>query len=163
MTISHMIKLSEKSEKHLALHFGNSKSAGSVFFTEVFANPSELLQYVNSCEPSETIAQTGNREALIFHMAEAVGNSGIIQRSHVLPENTIVESRNGFQVEVVLLKQLELTYEFCVIVETADGESHVITAFPGSYSLPFPYKGQGKEEFEKSILFWQEYILCRKA
>ena len=163
MTISHMIKLSEKSEKHLALHFGNSKSAGSVFFTEVFANPSELLQYVNSCEPSETIAQTGNREALIFHMAEAVGNSGIIQRSHVLPENTIVESRNGFQVEVALLKQLELTYEFCVIVEKTDGESHVITAFPGAYSLPFPYEGQDKEEFEKSTLFWQEYILCRKA
>lgn len=158
-----MIKLSEKSEKHLALHFGNSKSAGSVFFTEVFANPSELLQYINSCEPSETIAQTGNREALIFHMAEAVGNSGIIQRSHVVSGNIIIESRNGFQVEVALLKQLELTYEFCVIVEKTDGDSYIITAFPGAYSLPFPYEGQGKEEFEKSILFWKEYILCRKV
>lgn len=163
MTISRMIKLSEKAEKHLALHFGNSKSAGSVFFTEVFANPSELLQYINSCEPSETIAQTGNREALIFHMAEAVGNSGIIQRSHVLPGNIIIESRNGFQVEVALLKQLELTYEFCVIVEKTDGDSYIITAFPGAYSLPFPYAGQDKEEFEKSTLFWKEYILCRKA
>ncbi len=158
-----MIKLSEKAERHLALHFGNSNSAGSVFFTEVFANPNELLDYVNTCEPSERIVQAGNRSALIFHMAEPVGNSGIIQRSHVLQENIIVESRNGFQVEVALLKQLELTYEFCVIVEKTDGESHVITAFPGAYSLPFPYEGQDKEEFEKSTLFWKEYILCRKA
>ena len=74
MTISRMIKLSEKAERHLSLHFGNSNSAGSVFFTEVFANPSELLNYVNTCEPSETIVQAGNREALIFHMAEPVGN-----------------------------------------------------------------------------------------
>jgi hypothetical protein len=158
-----MIKLSVKSEKHLALHFGDSKSAGSVFFTEVFANPSELLQYINSCEPSETIAQTGNREALIFHMAEAVGNSGIILRSQVLPENIIVENRNGFQMEVAVLKELQLAYEFCVIVEKINGESVVVTAFPGAYSLSFPYEGQEKEEFEKSTLFWQEYILCRKA
>jgi len=158
-----MIKLTEKSEKHLALHFGDSKSAGSVFFTEVFANPSELLQYINSCEPSETIAQTGNREALIFHMAEAVGNSGIILRSAVLPENTIVETRNGFQMEVAVLQELQPAYEFCVIVEKINGESVVVTAFPGAYSLSFPYEGQEKEEFEKSTLFWQEYILCRKA
>jgi hypothetical protein len=158
-----MIKLTEKSEKHLALHFGDSNSAGSVFFTEVFANPSELLQYVNSCEPSETIAQTGSREALIFHMAEAVGNSGIILRSQVLPENTIVETRNGFQMEVAVLQELQPAYEFCVIVEKINGESVIITAFPGAYSLSFPYEGQEKEEFEKSTLFWQEYILCRKA
>jgi len=158
-----MIKLTEKSEKHLALHFGDSNSAGSVFFTEVFANPSELLQYINSCEPSETIAQTGNREALIFHMAEAVGNSGIILRSQVLPENTIVETRNGFQMEVAVLQELQPAYEFCVIVEKINGESVIITAFPGAYSLSFPYEGQEKEEFEKSTLFWQEYILCRKA
>jgi hypothetical protein len=158
-----MIKLSVKSEKHLDLHFGNSKSAGSVFFTDVFANPSELLQYINSSEPSETIAQTGNREALIFHMAEAVGNSGIILRSQVLPENIILETRNGFQMEVAVLKELQLAYEFCVIVEKINGESVIITAFPGAYSLSFPYEGQEKEEFEKSTLFWQEYILCRKA
>jgi hypothetical protein len=147
----------------LALHFGDSNSAGSVFFTEVFAHPSELLQYINSCEPSETIAQTGDREALIFHMAEAVGNSGIILRSQVLPENIIVENRNGFQMEVAVLKELQLAYEFCVIVEKINGESLIITAFPGAYSLSFPYEGQEKEEFEKSTLFWQEYILCRKA
>jgi predicted nucleic acid-binding protein len=158
-----MIKLSVKSEKHLALHFGDSKSAGSFFFTEVFANPSELLQYINGCEPSETIAQTGDREALIFHMAEAVGNSGIILRSQVLPENIIVENRNGFQMEVAVLQELQLAYEFCVIVEKINGESVIITAFPGAYSLSFPYEGQEKEEFEKSTLFWQEYILCRKA
>jgi len=158
-----MIKLTEKAEKHLALHFGNSKSAGSVFFTEVFANPSELLCYINSCEPSESITQAGNREALIFHMTEAVGNSGIIRRRRVLEGNIIVESRNGFQAEVALLQQLEVTYEFCVIVEKSEGEAHLITAFPGAYSLPFPYEGQDKEEFEKSTLFWKEYVLCRKA
>ncbi len=157
-----MIELTEKAEKHLALHFGNSNSAGSVFFTHVFASPRDLHEYVNSCEPSVVIAQSEFREALIFHTVEAVGNSGIILRSQVSDENIISESRNGFQVEVALLDELELAYEFCVIVETNNDIQSIVTAFPGGHSLSFPYEGQDEEEFEKSTLFWQEYILCRK-
>ncbi len=157
-----MIELTEKAEKHLAIHFGNSNSAGSVFFTHVFASPRELHEYINSCEPSEVISQSEFREALIFHAAEAVGNSGIIQRSQVSIENIISETRNGFQVEVALLEELELAYEFCVITEKNNGQSSIVTAFPGGYSLSFPYEGQTAEEFEKSTEFWQEYILCRK-
>jgi len=157
-----MIELTEKAEKHLAVHFGNSNSAGSVFFTHVFANPKELHEYVNSCEPSEHITQSEFREALIFHTAEAVGNSGIILRSQVSAENIISESRNGFQVEVALLDELELAFEFCVIVEKRSGLSSIVTAFPGGYSLSFPYEGQTEDEFNKSTEFWQNYILCRK-
>ena len=157
-----MINLTEKAERHLSLHFGNSNSAGSVFFTSVFATPAELIDYINSCEPSETILQTSSREALIFHMAEAVGNTGIILRSQVPTENIVVESRNGFQVEVALINELELAFQFCVIVERINGESSIITAFPGPYSLSFPYEGQDEKEYKKSILFWQKYILCRK-
>jgi len=157
-----MINLTENAERHLSLHFGNSDSAGSVFFTNVFATPSELLDYINSCEPSETIVQSSSREALIFHTAEAIGNTGIILRSQVPAENIITDSRNGFQVEVALLHELDLAFEFCVIVEKVNGESFVITAFPGAYSLPFPYEGQEEEEFKKSKLFWQEFMLCRK-
>lgn len=157
-----MIELTEKAEKHLAIHFGNSNSAGSVFFTHVFASPRELHDYVNSCEPSEVIAQSEFREALIFHMTEAVGNSGIIQRSKVSADNIILESRNGFQVEVALLDELELAHEFCVIAEKNNGQSSIVTAFPGGYSLSFPYEGQTEEDFKKSTEFWQKNILCRK-
>lgn len=146
----------------MSLHFGNSNSAGSVFFTRVFATPAELIDYINSCEPSETILQTSSREALVFHMAEAVGNTGIILRSQVPAENIITESRNGFLVEVALVHELDLAFEFCVIVEKINGVSFLITAFPGAYSLPFPHEGQEQEEFNKSKLFWQEYMLCRK-
>ena len=162
MHSSRMIELTEKAKKHLALHFGNSNSAGSVFFTHVFASPKDLHEYVNSCEPSVVIAQSEFREALIFHTVEAVGNSGIILRSQVSDENIISESRNGFQVEVALLDELELAYEFCVIVEKKNGLSSIITAFPGGYSLSFPYEGQAEDEFKKSTEFWQENILCRK-
>jgi hypothetical protein len=55
-----------------------------------------------------------------------------------------------------------LAYEFCVIVETNNDIQSIVTAFPGGHSLSFPYEGQDEEEFEKSTLFWQEYILCRK-
>jgi hypothetical protein len=95
-------------------------------------------------------------------MAEPVGNAGIIQRSHVSREDIVLESRNGFKVEVALLNELEVTYEFCVIVEKNTEEVSIITAFPGGYSLPFPYEGQDNLEFEKSTLYWQEYVLCRK-
>jgi hypothetical protein len=63
---------------------------------------------------------------------------------------------------VALVHELDLAFEFCVIVERIKGESSIITSFPGSYSLSFPYEGQDEEEYKKSILFWQKYILCRK-
>ncbi len=33
---------------------------------------------------------------------------------------------------------------------------------PGGYSFSFPYEGQTEDEFKKSTLSWQEYILCLK-
>jgi hypothetical protein len=158
-----MIIISEKAKHHLRLHFGDSNAAGSVFFKQVFQSPEELLLYINSCEPSEIFYQGSNRKALVFHMAEAVGTSGLIRRNEVTAENVILESRNGFEVEVALLKELSQTYEFCAIVEIINDMEYLITAFPGGYSLSFPYEGQESEEYEKSKLFWQEYILCRKA
>ena len=162
MHSSRMIELTEKAERHLALHFGDSNAAGSVFFKSVFEGPHDLLGYINSCEPLEILEQANNRSSLLFHTVEAVGNSGIIERSRVTIEDVILESRNGFQVEVALLSELQLAYEFCVIVETNNDIQSIVTAFPGGHSLSFPYEGQDEEEFEKSTLFWQEYILCRK-
>jgi hypothetical protein len=157
-----MIEITEKAERHLALHFGDSNAAGSVFFKDVFEGPHDLLNYINSCEPVEILEQANNRSSLLFHTVEAVGYSGIIERNCVTIENIILETRNGFQVEVALLEELELAYEFCVIVETNNDIQSIVTAFPGGHSLSFPYEGQDEEEFEKSTLFWQEYILCRK-
>jgi hypothetical protein len=157
-----MIELTERAERHLALHFGDSNAAGSVFFKDVFEGPNDLLNYINSCEPVEILEQANNRSSLLFHTVEAVGYSGIIERNCVTIENIILETRNGFQVEVALLEELELAYEFCVIVETNNDIQSIVTAFPGGHSLSFPYEGQDEEEFEKSTLFWQEYILCRK-
>jgi hypothetical protein len=145
-----MIELTERAERHLALHFGDSNAAGSVFFKDVFEGPNDLLNYINSCEPVEILEQANNRSSLLFHTVEAVGYSGIIERNCVTIENIILETRNGFQVEVALLEELELAYEFCVIVETNNDIQSIVTA------------GQDEEEFEKSTLFWQEYILCRK-
>ena len=157
-----MIELTERAERHLALHFGDSNAAGSVFFKHVFEGPQDLLGYINSCQPSEIIEQAQNRRSLIFHTAEAVGNSGIIERIRVPIEDIVIESRNGFQVEVALLNELQLAFEFCVIVEKNNGIQSIVTAFPGGHSLSFPYEGQDQEEFKKSTLFWQDNILCRK-
>ena len=157
-----MINLSEKARHHLSLHLGDSTAAGSVFFKHVFESPDDLLGYINACEPNEIFQQGINRKALVFHTAEAVGTSGLIKRKEVSSENIILESRNGFEVEVALLNELSLAYEFCAIVESIGEVERLITAFPGGYSLSFPYDGQEPEEYEKSKLFWQEHVLCRK-
>ena len=141
---------------------GDSAAAGSVFFKHVFESPDDLLGYINACEPTEIFHQGNNRKALVFHMAEAVGTSGLIKRKEVSSENIILESRNGFEVEVALLSELSLAYEFCAIVESIEKVERLITAFPGGYSLSFPYEGQDPLEYEQSKLFWQEHVLCRK-
>ena len=157
-----MINLSEKARHHLSLHLGDSTAAGSVFFSHVFQSPEDLLLHVNSFEPNEIFHQGNNRKALVFHMAEAVGTSGLIKRKEVTSADIVLESRNGFEVEVALLNELSFAYEFCAIVESIGGEECLITAFPGGYSLSFPYEGQDPVEYEKSKLFWQEHVLCRK-
>jgi len=157
-----MINLSEKARHHLSLHLGDSTAAGSVFFNHVFQSPEDLLLHINSCEPNEIFYQGNNRKALVFHMAEAVGTSGLIKRKEVSSADIVLESRNGFEVEVALLNELSLAYEFCSIVESIGEDECLITAFPGGYSLSFPYEGQDPVEYEKSKLFWQEHVLCRK-
>lgn len=141
---------------------GDSAAAGSVFFKHVFESPDDLLGYINACEPTEIFHQGNNRRALVFHTAEAVGTSGLIKRKEVSSENIILESRNGFEVEVALLNELSLAYEFCAIVESIEKVERLISAFPGGYSLSFPYEGQDPLEYEQSKLFWREHVLCRK-
>ena len=101
-----MINLSEKARHHLSLHFGDSTAAGSVFFNHVFQSPKDLLLHINSCEPNEIFYQGNNRKALVFHMAEAVGTSGLIKRKEVSSADIVLESRNGFEVEIALLNEL---------------------------------------------------------
>ena len=158
-----MIKLSEKAKEHLFLHFANSNAPGSIFFDHVFANADELLNYINAVEASSSIPQANNRKSLVYHMTEPVGKSGLIRRDLVPTEQIVIENRNGFQVEVALVKELALAFEFCVIVESSNDEEYLITAFPGGFSMPFPYAGQDPEEFERSKLFWEEHVLCKEV
>lgn len=153
------------SAHHLARHFAGSDVPGSHFDQSVFRSMNDLLNYINSYEPYDVIGQSATKKAYLFrhHEGIEVGTCGIALRNTIPSSDIIRENRDGFQLEIGMVKELPKTNEFCVIAtETNQGKS-VVTAFPGIYAPPFPAAGQTREEYLRNKIFWNEFILMRKA
>ncbi len=157
-----MYKLNKERLAHLNIHFTNSKDGGSIFYKEVFASPIELLNYINNNNPSDIITQLNGRETHVFNCEHGdIGNTGIASRKEVDFNTIIKENRNGFMVEVALVSELQVTNNFCVVVEKVGADFDIITAFPGPYAPSFPYKDQGETDHQISENFWNTHVLLR--
>jgi hypothetical protein len=158
-----MYKLSKERIAHLNTHFVNSEDVGSVFYKDVFASPFELLYYINSNSPNEIIIQLNGRETHIFNCEQmgGIGNTGIANRKEVDFNFIIKENRNGFMVDVALVSVLQVTNTFCVVIEKDGTDLDIITAFPGPYAPPFPYKAQNEVDYKLSEIFWNRHVLLR--
>lgn len=158
-----MYKLSKERLAHLNTHFVNSQKGGSIFYNDVFVNPIDLLNYLNSNDPSEIIFQLNGRETHVFnceHIGD-VGNTGIANKKEVDLNAIIKENRNGFMVEVALVSILQATHTFCVVIENMGLDLNIITAFPGPYAPSFPYNGQNESDYKLSEIFWNNHVLLR--
>ena len=158
-----MYKLSKERQAHLNIHFVDSQDGGSIFYKDVFASPIELLNYINSNNPSEIIFQLNGRETHVFNCEHLgyIGNTGIASRKEVDSNSIVKENRNGFMVEVALVSELQVTNTFCVVIEKEGVDLNIITAFPGPYAPSFPYNGQNESDYQLSVIFWNKHVLLR--
>jgi hypothetical protein len=156
-----MFYIAPENTLHLARHFAGSDVAGSHFDLDAFPTIESFVEYINEHEPHEVIEQSENKKAYLFrhHLGTNVGTCGIAKRTDIPSNDIIVENRDGFQIEIGLVKELPKTQEFCVIASETDRGKSVITAFPGMYAPPFPAVDQNKEDYLKSNEFWLTYVL----
>jgi hypothetical protein len=148
----------------VARHFGSNNLAGSHFLRSTFATSDDLLYFINSTPPIQTITQSPGKSAFCFELDDGrmAGTSGLAARKDI-PANAIVrEAREGFTMEIGLVDHLPETNQFCVIADESTEGLSIITAFPGGYARPFAQKGQRAEEYALNKLFWEEHVLLKQ-
>jgi len=157
-------QLKETRRQHVLRHMLPSELAGSHFYSEVFGDPEELIDYINAHEPLKVIRQREKRFAFCFAemVGHPVGTSGLAKRIDLQTSQIERHVREGYTLEVGIVDKLPETHLFCVIAdETPDGLS-IITAFPGAYARPFAQKGQPAKEYALNKQFWAEHVLLMK-
>ncbi len=156
---------SESGRKHVARHFVDSDLAGSHFLSSTFPTPDDLLAYVNANAPREIFKQSMGKCAYCFNLSDGrmAGTSGIALRQELNSQDIVREVRDGYTIDVGIVKTLPLTSEFCIIAHESPQGLSIVTAFPGGYARAFAQKGQTSEEYALNEQFWAEHILLRKA
>ncbi|MFM2195951.1 MAG: hypothetical protein RL092_1551 [Bacteroidota bacterium] len=155
------ITLSPYRRKHILQHFHGSKEAGSVFHPHVFAEPESLLHFLQQNTPVEVRLEYADREVWIYHAQEfeSVGTLGLALRSELGEAPVVAVARGRYTHQVALVEKLPETNFICAVVKRVGEELHLITAFPGKETAPFPTKKQPPHERHRSIAFWKAHIL----
>ena len=156
--------LPESRLAHLMRHFGANDLAGSYFLQDVFATPTELVDFINANPPTHSLDQGNGRMAFLFETLDKVivGTCGLARREDVDSGCILREQREGYTLEIGYLLSLPFTHEFCVIADRREDGFHIITAFPGGYARAFAQKSQPTEEYELNKKFWEEHVLLKK-
>ena len=162
MTKSFHIK--ETRRPHMLRHMHPSELAGSQFYSHVFGDPEELIDYINAHEPLEVILQREKRFAFCFAEMDGhpVGTSGLAKRIDLQASQIERHVREGYTLEVGIVDKLPETHLFCVIADETPNGLSIITAFPGEFARPFAQKSQTKQEYELNRAFWDEHVLLMK-
>jgi hypothetical protein len=149
---------------HLIRHFGANDLAGSYFLLEVFATPTELVDFINAHPHTHSIDQGNGRMAFLFETSDKMifGTCGLARKEDVDAGCIIREQREGYTLEIGYMDSLPSTHEFCVIADRRQDGFHIITAFPGGYARSFAQKSQPREEYELNKKFWEEHVLLKQ-
>jgi hypothetical protein len=162
MTRSFYIK--ETRRPHLLRHMLPSELAGGHFYSDVFGDPEDLIDYINTHKPLEVIQQREKRFAFCFAemVGHPVGTSGLAKRIDLQGSQIERHVREGYTLEVGIVDNLPETHLFCVIADETSNGFSIITAFPGDYARSFAQKGQPAKEYALNKQFWAEHVLLRK-
>jgi len=158
-----VFQLAESAEKHLAVHFSGPEKSGSTFNPSFVAGPKDLLAFLETNQPQKIFHQKNQRVVFQFELApsQVAGLEGIGLKENLPPDSIGIQERNGFLVEIGMVEALPETPFFCVVLNPIPAGFEIVTAFPGRYAPPFPYKGQEPDENESSREFWSKYVLLK--
>jgi hypothetical protein len=148
--------------EYVKKHFEGSTVAGSCFYSNVFQDPLELMNYINSRIPDQIILQENQTQAHLFKAEFAIGTCALSDLNILKNPDIQLETRNGISRSFALVDDLPETNQFCVIVEGSHSPFEIITLFPGEYAPPFPHANQSEKAHAESTKFWEKYVLVKK-
>ncbi len=152
---------SPSTQKHFQRHLHGSKMAGGTFLPFI-----DNLSALIACIPDSVLTlkkeQGRMRSCFVFEYKEEIGELGILDRNEIEANEIKTEFRDGQIISYLERNTLPQTRLFTIVAQWQKGQWHVITAYPGGYSLPFPRRGMGRELYDASRTYWQNYILVKK-
>lgn len=102
------------------------------------------------------------RSCFVFEYKEEIGELGILNRHEIEANEIKTELRDGQIIDYLERNTLPQTRLFTIVAQWQKGQWHVITAYPGGYSMPFPRRGMERELYDASKKYWQNYILVKR-
>ena len=142
-------------------HFEGYTVVGSCFYPNVFQNPFELMNYINSRIPNQIIQQENQTQAHLFKAEFAVGTCALSDLNSLKNPDIQYETRDGMSTRFAWVDALPETSHFCVIVEGSHSPFEIITLFPGEYAPPFPHAKQSEKASIVSMEFWEKHVLVK--
>ena len=156
-------RISPKRIEYVKKHFEGSTVAGSYFYSNVFQDSLELMNYINSRIPYQIIQQENQTQVHLFKVQYAIGTCALSDLNSLKNPDIQLESRNGFSTRFAWVDSLPETNHFCVIVEGSHSPFEIITLFPGEYAPPFPHANQSEKAHAYSNEFWGKHVLVKKG
>jgi hypothetical protein len=148
--------------EYVKKHFEGSIVAGSCFYSDVFQNPMELIQFINSTIPIQIIQQENQIQAHLFKAEFAIGTCALSDLNSLKNPDIQLETRDGISIRFAWVDSLPETNKFFVIVEGHHSPFEIITLFPGEYAHPFPHANQSEKANNESKEFWEKHVLLKK-
>jgi hypothetical protein len=133
---------------------------GSKFNNYYFQSPIEVLDLIKNLTPKKTFSQDDGSIVNSYLVEEAIfpggiGEDSILEISKLTNEHLGSlrnEIRSGYNIKVLDVDKLPITYEIHAVLKIEKDQFYVITLFPGKYAPPFPSIKENKYD---SILFWE--------
>jgi hypothetical protein len=157
-----MYRISPKRIEYVKKHFEGSTVAGSCFYSDVFQDPLELMNYINSRIPDQIIQQENQTQAHLFIAEFAIGTCALTDLNALKNPDIQLENRDGISIRFAWVDDLPKTNQFCAIVEGNNSSFEIITLFPGDYAPTFPHAKQSEKAHNDSTKFWEKHVLVKK-
>ena len=155
-------QISPKRIDYVKKHFEGSTVVGSCFYSNVFQDSLELMNYINSRIPDQIIQQENQTQAHLFNAEFAIGTCALSDLNALKNYDLQFEIRDVISTLFAWVDDLPETNQFCVIVEGNHSPFEIITFFPGEYAPPFPHANQSEKAHVESTEFWGKHVLVKK-
>ncbi len=129
---------------------------GSKFDSAHISGYRELLELINTNEPTDVIEQINGRKAFIFNFNHEIGTD-FIQNTRALStlqkSQIITDNRLGYSIRCIKMKA-QHTKQLVVVTEGLN----LITSYPGTYAPPLPKDTMDAALFEQCSRFWENHV-----
>lgn len=156
--------VTEDGRIHVNGHFGNSKSAGSLFRYDIFPDIDSIIDFLIDRQPNKIYYQSNNIQAHEYFIDDLqyIGWLGIGNRNDFEYDQIQSEIRNGKTIQFIQLESLPKTTAITIVSrEIGNSNFQIITAFPGHYAPAFPHEKMSQSDLITAKTFWDSHILLK--